>query len=62
VAYSFNPSYLGSRDQEDPGSKPALANSLPDPILEKPITKKAGGVAQCVGPEFKPYYHKKKES
>jgi hypothetical protein len=30
--------------------------------LEKPITKKqAGGVAQGVGPEFKPWHHKKKK-
>jgi hypothetical protein len=29
--------------------------------LKKPITKKrAGGVAQGVGPEFKPWYRKKK--
>jgi hypothetical protein len=31
--------------------------------LKKPITKKrAGGVAQGVGPEFKPQYCKKKKS
>jgi hypothetical protein len=30
------------------------------PYLEKHTTKKrAGGVAQGVGPEFKPQYHKK---
>jgi hypothetical protein len=28
---------------------------------KKPITKKAGGVAQGVGPKFKPQYHKKKK-
>jgi hypothetical protein len=27
---------------------------------KKPFTKRAGGVAQGVGPEFKPHYHKKK--
>jgi hypothetical protein len=44
------------------GSKPAWANSLQDPILKKPITKKwgAGGVAQGTGPEFNPQYCKKK--
>jgi hypothetical protein len=26
-----------------------------------PTHKRAGGVAQCVGPEFKPGYHKKKK-
>jgi hypothetical protein len=32
------------------------------PYLEKTHYKKrAGGVAQDVGPEFKPQYHKKKE-
>jgi hypothetical protein len=29
--------------------------------LNKPFTKKAGGVAQGIGPEFKPQYHKKKK-
>jgi hypothetical protein len=42
VAHSCNPSYSGGRDQEDHGSKIALANGLQDPILKKPITKKAG--------------------
>jgi hypothetical protein len=48
----------GGRDQEDYGSKPTQANSSQHPILKKPIThkKKAGGVAQGVGPEFKPQY------
>jgi hypothetical protein len=32
------------------------------PYLKKPFTKKrAGGVAQGVGPEFKPQYCKKKK-
>jgi hypothetical protein len=35
-----NPSYSGSRDQEDHGSKPAQANSLTNPISKKPITEK----------------------
>jgi hypothetical protein len=29
--------------------------------LKTPITKRAGGVAQGEGPEFKPQYHKKKK-
>jgi hypothetical protein len=44
--------------------KPAPANSSRDPISKKPITKKkkkSGGVAQCVGPKFKPHNHKKKK-
>jgi hypothetical protein len=53
VAFACNPSYSGSRDQEDHGSKPAQAYSL-EYDLEKKIhyKKKAGGVAQVV--EFLP--------
>jgi hypothetical protein len=53
----------GSRNQEDRGLKPAWANSSRDPVLKKnPSQKRAGGVAQSIGPEFKPQYHKKKKS
>jgi hypothetical protein len=38
------------------------ANSFRAPILKKPFTKRAGGVAQGVNPEFKPQYRKKKKS
>jgi hypothetical protein len=41
VAHACNPSYLGSRDQEDWGLKPPWANSLQDPILKKLITESA---------------------
>jgi hypothetical protein len=34
VAHACSPSYSGSRNQEDLGSKPAQANSLRDPILK----------------------------
>jgi hypothetical protein len=61
VAYDCNPSYLGSRDQEDQGLKPAQANNSWNPISKKPITKRAGGVAQDEGPEFQPQYCKKKK-
>jgi hypothetical protein len=61
VAHACNPSYSGGRDQEDHSSKPAWANRLQDAILKKPITKekikRAGGVVQGIGPEFKPQYH-----
>jgi hypothetical protein len=40
VAHAYKPSYLGGRDQEDPRSRPASANSLRDPILKIPNTKK----------------------
>jgi hypothetical protein len=56
VAHACNPSYSRGRDQEDRGSKPAWGKSL------RPYHKKrAGGVAQDVGPEFKPQYHPKKK-
>jgi hypothetical protein len=54
VSHGYNPSFSGGRDQEDRGSKTAWANSLRSPILKSPITKRAGGVAQGEGPEFKP--------
>jgi hypothetical protein len=47
----------GDSDQEDCGLKPAQANSSWDPILEILNTKRTGGVAEDVGPEFKPQYH-----
>jgi hypothetical protein len=46
----------------DHGSKPAQANSLWDSILKKnPSQKRAGEVAQGIGPEFKPQYWQKKK-
>jgi hypothetical protein len=38
--------------------KPAWANSFQDLILKKLSQQRAGGVAQGVGPEFNPQYHK----
>jgi hypothetical protein len=62
VAHACNPRYSGSSDQEDHSSKPAHANNLQNPILKKTITKKrASGVAQGIGPELKPQYHKKRK-
>jgi hypothetical protein len=62
VAHVYNPSYSGGREQEDGDSKSAWANSSQDPILKKKnITKKrAGGVAQGVGSEFKQKKKKRK--
>jgi hypothetical protein len=54
VVHTYNHSCSGSRDQEDHGSKPAQANSSRDPIWKIPITRRAGGVFQDEGPEFKP--------
>jgi hypothetical protein len=41
--------------------KLAQANSLRDPISKNPSPKRAGGMAQVVGPEFITQYHKKKK-
>jgi hypothetical protein len=61
VAHFCNPSYSRGRDQKDRGSKPAEANSYAPSYLEKnPSQKRAGGVTEGVGPEFKPQYRKKK--
>jgi hypothetical protein len=50
VAYACNPSYSRGRDLEQ------------DPILKKTHHKKrAGEVAQGVGPEFKLQYHREKK-
>jgi hypothetical protein len=58
VAHACNPSYSGGRDQENLDSKPGRANSSQDPVLKIPNTKRTSGVAQSVGPEFKPQYCK----
>jgi hypothetical protein len=60
-ARTCNPSYSGGRDQEDCGSKLAQANSYKTLSQKNPSQERAGGVAQGIGPEFKPQYHKKKK-
>jgi hypothetical protein len=61
VAHACNPRHSGGRNQENHSLKTAWANTLQDPISKIPIThkKRADGVAQGVGPEFNPQYHKK---
>jgi hypothetical protein len=61
VAHTYNPSYSGGRDQKDSSLKQDKANSTQDPISKEPTTKRAGGVAQGVGLEFKPLYCQKKK-
>jgi hypothetical protein len=39
MAHSFNPNYLGVRNQEDHDSRPAQAKSSPDPIWKICNTK-----------------------
>jgi hypothetical protein len=41
-APACNPSYSGSRDQEDHSLKPAQSKWFTRPYLKKPITKKIG--------------------
>jgi hypothetical protein len=42
VAHHYNPNYLGSRDQEDYGLKPALSKELRRLYLEKTYPQKEG--------------------
>jgi hypothetical protein len=59
VAHACNPSYSGGRGQEDCGSKPAW--QILCETRKNPPQEKAGGVAQGVGPEFRPQNYKKKK-
>jgi hypothetical protein len=55
VIHTCNPSYSGSRGQEDRGSKSAQANSSRDPISKTPSHKRAGGwapVAHLCNPSY----------
>jgi hypothetical protein len=64
AAHTCNSSYSGGRDQEDQCSKPVWENNSRDPrpyLEKKQSQERAGGVAQGVGPEFKPQYCKKKK-
>jgi hypothetical protein len=53
MAHTYNTSNSGGKDQEDHGSKPTGASTL----QKNPSQKRASGMAQSVGPEFKPQYH-----
>jgi hypothetical protein len=48
VAHACNPSYLGGRDREGHGLRPAHANIFQDPISKITRAKWTGGVAQLV--------------
>jgi hypothetical protein len=61
VAHAYNPSYSGSRDQEDCDLKPAWQIVLETLSQKNPPQKRTGGVGQGVGPEFKPQYCQKKK-
>jgi hypothetical protein len=62
IAHTYNPSYSGGTDQEEWGLRPDWANNSWHPISKKPIIKKAGGVVQGVGHEFKSQSDKKKST
>jgi hypothetical protein len=62
VAQACNPSYSRDKDQEDSGSKPPGQRVHKTLSWKNPSQKRAGGVAQGVGPEFKPSTQKKKKN
>jgi hypothetical protein len=52
VADTCNPSYLGGRDKEDHGSKPAWVKSLQDPIsTNEPVVQLWGSTGRRVSVE-----------
>jgi hypothetical protein len=57
VAHTCDPSYPEGRDREGHGLKQTVRETLSQKTHHK---NRAGGVAQDVGPEFKPQYWKKK--
>jgi hypothetical protein len=60
VAHTFNPTQEAEIRGIAVWSQPGQI-VWQDPILKTPITKRTGGVAQGVGPEFKPQYCQKKK-
>jgi hypothetical protein len=54
VSHTYNPCYTGDRDHSVGPQFKASPGKIPN-------TKRAGGMAQGGGPEFKPQYHKKKK-
>jgi hypothetical protein len=62
MVHACNPSNSGGRDQEDRGLEASPGKQFSRPYLRKTLHKKrAGGVAQGVGPEFKFQYHRKRK-
>jgi hypothetical protein len=59
VALAYNPSYSEIRRIVVPSQPKQIVHKTLSPKI--PNTKRAGGVAQDAGPEFKPQYHKKKK-
>jgi hypothetical protein len=64
VAQACNPSYSGGRNQKvtvQSQPRQIVCKTISQKKEKKKITERAGGVAQCIGPEFKPQYSKKKK-
>jgi hypothetical protein len=61
MAHAYNASYSRGRDQEDRDWKQP-GQIVPETLSKKKKITKARGVAQGVGPEFKPQYRKKELS
>jgi hypothetical protein len=61
VAHACHPSYSGNKRSGGSRFKASLANSSTDPISKNSSQKRADGVAQGVGPEFKPQHQNKKK-
>jgi hypothetical protein len=62
VAHAHNPSYLGGQRSGGSRFEASPSKQFKRHYLQKTLHKKGpGGVAQGVGPEFKPQYHKKRE-
>jgi hypothetical protein len=59
VAHTCNPNYSGGRDQEDQSQPGQIVRETLS--RKNPSQKRAGGVTQGVGPQFKPQYSKKKK-
>jgi hypothetical protein len=62
VAHTCKPTYSGGRDQEGCDLRPTLGEIVWETLSQKyPSQKRACGLAQGEGPEFKPQYCKKKK-
>jgi hypothetical protein len=60
VAHTCNPSYSGEEIRRMPVQSQPRKIVSKTPISQKNQSqKRAGGVTQGVGPEYKPQYHKK---
>jgi hypothetical protein len=63
MAYTCNPSYLGGRKSGGSWFEASLSKQSVRPYLEKiHYNKRAGGVAQGVGTEFKSHTIKTKQN